>query len=935
MPGLKTPQPLRKSFNGGELAPELHYSSHLEAYHDSCKSMLNMLVTPWGAATRRPPTELLAKFDTALYGVPVKYVPFRFSLSEVFHIIFTDGSGSLGADSETCDMVIYDSAGSMVVLSGADTKILNAVYSPDDINALHFINVNDFIYMTCGGKYPVHFINRYFDNDQADERWKIEEWFIQGLLGDVNLDTTKTLYVHGDGYDDTATYDLHDVVSVGSDDISIVSANWKYKGVPQFAYNDYYLRITVSSGTYAVGESITVNNLVIDGVQDRYPDQVYWGSPSNQGSALYVGEVVSGTYEVVHVSGQTLSLNKVAFAKSWLLESDYPSFDESSATASVVSDVSGVTFYRSLQDANTGQALSSATWWEPIYYYSGILTCESSYDLFTADDVGREIALNIDTNNTISGAWDSNNTSDVINAYGTVELITEGGTWGGTISLQSSKNNGATWETLKSISSNDGSSNGSVEVEISEINTLIRVVLAGWGGTNLTKCKFQVKLKNDVRNHFKIVEYTDARTVTVETITPVLNEVSDFRFQLGVFAKSSGYPFTVAIHDERMVFGGTKTKPNTVWASRVNDWPNFLSGTTEVAPYSFTIKSDSFDSIRWMRSTRNLMLGTDNSESTVGTKDDSKVISTTNIDVQTHTYFGSSGIQAVVTADLVFFVQGQRERVRSTQYDFASDQYQSSEMSLHAHHILNAKVKEMSFRRHPFSNIFFVLDDGQGAVFTYERDNEVKGWTRLDVGGDIISAASNYSDEGDIIAGIVKRGSHYYLESFGVSDSATVYLDNQSTFTDEDYSAGVALPYGDTTGIEVNLNGAKLEAASYTVSSGTLTIPGQVDGTVIVGFPFSWEIEPTDIADLGERGRERRAVQLSLYLLESGGCNVFVNGEESQFEESINLAPGDRLSGEHFLSTGGGWNSSISLKLSGDSHDPFTLLAVGVSAADA
>ena len=69
---------IRKSFNGGEIAPELHYRSDLETYHNSCKALKNMQVTPWGGVTRYPPTKLLSQIDTATYGC----------LSNIFHFVF-------------------------------------------------------------------------------------------------------------------------------------------------------------------------------------------------------------------------------------------------------------------------------------------------------------------------------------------------------------------------------------------------------------------------------------------------------------------------------------------------------------------------------------------------------------------------------------------------------------------------------------------------------------------------------------------------------------------------------------------------------------------------------------------------------------------------------------------------------------------------------
>jgi hypothetical protein len=383
-----------------------------------------------------------------------------------------------------------------------------------------------------------------------------------------------------------------------------------------------------------------------------------------------------------------------------------------------------------------------------------------------------------------------------------------------------------------------------------------------------------------------------------------------------------------------MVFGGTAQKPNTVWASRVNDWSNFLEGDTDVSPYTFTIASDSYDLVRWMRSARKLTIGTDNGESSMGTRDSSQVISPTNIDVRSETFFGSANLQAVVTADLVFFVQGQSRRVRSLQYDFAPDQYLSSEMSILAHHITDPGIKEMSYRRHPFSNIFFVLKDGKAVAFTYERDNQVKGWSRIELGGsaEIISAASNYSDAGDVIAGIAKRGSAYYLEEFGSTDTDTVFLDAQVQ-SDSGWSGGKALDFASTSGLVVVMGDEVLtEGTDYTWSGSTLTISSHVDEIVTVGYPFEWIVEPTDVIEFGDFGAVKRPSKLSLYLLDSGGCDVAVNGRDQPWQAGDTLAGGERLTGEYELTTGGGYDTSIGLKLSGNSHRPFNLSAIGLYA---
>jgi len=235
---MTKPLLIKKSFNGGELSPELHYRDDLAAYAKGCKHLDNMQATPYGAVTRRPPMELMARIDTDLYGIPVKYIPFKFSLDEVFNIVFTDGSGSEGTDPATADIMVFDDDGSLVILEGTDseltvlpapllvageggqtyggailasgfTALANTIYDPADLGDLHFINVNDFVYLTCGGKYPVQRINRFFNEAENANRWRIEEIdFKGGAMEDVNtnegwtVETNILEYVGGDSYSD-------------------------------------------------------------------------------------------------------------------------------------------------------------------------------------------------------------------------------------------------------------------------------------------------------------------------------------------------------------------------------------------------------------------------------------------------------------------------------------------------------------------------------------------------------------------------------------------------------------------------------------------------------------------------------------------------------------------------------------------------------------
>lgn len=927
---------IKKSFNGGELSPELHFRDDLAAYVKGAKHLDNMQATPYGAVTRRPPMELMAKIDTALYGIPVKYIPFKFSLTEVFNIVFTDGSGSESPDSSTADIIIFDDAGNLVILEGTDaeltvipaeipaviasgfTAILNTIYAVEDLNDIHFINVNDFVYLTCGGNYPVQRINRFFDPASNSNRWKVGlAPFKGGPFLDPNTETGKTLTTSFPEYDAGTTYAIGDQVWGVSAGLSASGPVWAY-----VSPNIYKLRLTVITHPFKANDEIHVEGVVLTGGVDAFfrgtTTPALGGVDGNYIVSLHTGNTFFITLYVEILPGGTL-----------------PTFAAGSIEVWAVEDYGG--FFQSQQDSNTGELLSDDSFWLSFDRYSGLGAINSNTSMFGEGDVGRLINITAENLEGTSGDWTFDQSSKPIIAGSLVELTTSGGAWGGKLSLQESKDGGFTWEDVGSIESLNGSFNGSIERDISEPSSLVRVKLTDYvtavpdnGVFQQLGCKWSIKTPNGVNEIYEITAFIDSTTVTVIPITPVDRPRTDYRWSLGAWSETSGYPYSLTIHDERLVLGGCKEKPNTTYASRVNEWDNFLSGFLETSPYQFTIAADSFDAIRSLKSSRQLNIFTDNSENTMGSREDGAVTSVTNIAVSSHTNYGSSHVQAIQMADMIWFVMGQSRRLRASRYDFASDAQQSIEMSLFASHITESGIKEMSFRRHPFNTLFCVLNNGTACNFTYEGTQEVQAWSPLSTAGNIISAYANYSDAGDIVNGIVERNGFYYLERFGSNDSDTVYLDNFVKYVDQDFTLGVPLKQGYTDSLIVVCDDAVLtEGDDYTIVAGVLTIPSATCTTITVGIPFTSRINPTDVTEHGPNGSLRRLSALALYLLDSGDCEIYINGKESNFTAGSRLAIGDRLEGRHEMTTKGGYAAGCDVNILVTNHKPFTLTGLG------
>ena len=1044
-------QLIRKSFNAGELSPELHYRDDLEAYVKGCKHLTNMTATPYGAVTRRPPFEVLTRIDAVLYGVPVRYIPFKFSLTEVFHIVFTDGSGTESTDPTTADLIIFDEDGDKVFFDGGATTVplsglpltlssvagpsgalnsgtvalANTIYDPADLHKIHFINVNDYVYLTCGGEYPLQAINRFFDKKEGGNRWNISEWeFIGGPLEDRNESQDSTVTVNATPYNASTTYSTGEDVT-NNETFSVASAYWRDRGYDK---NNLALQLILDNGHgVVVGDVISVTNLgIVDG-GDFYSTGINGSLANNNAiNGDPVPSTLSGTYRVSSVDGNDIYFGFQVGCRT-KEDKPYPSISSSNSFVAVGKGV----YFQSKVSNNTGNPLSNTTFWKTVNSVVGSVDVTSSKPIFAATDVGRQIAISTQNLINPNASWAANTVGDPFVGQGSIELKTEGGSWGGLLELQQSVNGGSTWVTIGEIRSIAGSYNGSIDRLVKDPASILRVVLSEYGeaaGDPVIKgCVWTITFLDEVNVYATITSVDpDGYSTKAELTTPLFSPITDYRWSLGVFSDTTGYPFSLTIHDERLCLGGSKAKPNTVYASRVNDWNNYLKGSLETSPYTFTVAADSFDTIRSLKSSRQLNILTDNAENTMGSRDDNAITSITNISVSSHTNYGSNETQAIQLADMIWFVMGQGERVRASKYDFASDGQQSIEMSLFASHITESGVKEMSFRRHPYNSLFCLLNNGTGATLTYEGMQEVRAWSTVSTDGQIISAASNYSDTGDIVAGVVKRGNVYFLEKFGGVDDSTVFLDNQTTWVDADFDAGQDIEQFDDGNLIVVADDAELvrdvdytietvsvaatnptidgfgdayfdltppfgaaevpslvlfedgvpcpcgfgeysffvnngqatmwiksdhynPASNYVVKNtlSTLVIPTVKGSNVLpancgviispsvsvnrvtIGRRIETRINPTDISEVAPSGMVKRLTELSLYLLDSGTCNVAINGKPSPFTDGLKWAAGQRESGLFELTTGGDYEQGLDVDITIDNHRHFTLTGLG------
>jgi len=208
-------------------------------------------------------------------------------------------------------------------------------------------------------------------------------------------------------------------------------------------------------------------------------------------------------------------------------------------------------------------------------------------------------------------------------------------------------------------------------------------------------------------------------------------------------ALGGGWPRSVTFHQNRLIFGGSRDKPQTIFGSQTGDFFNFdnysrvvsSTGTvtgeiTDVSGLQFTIASDQLNIIRHMVSQQSLFIFTSDGEFDMS----GEPVTPTNILIRQQTRYGigTGRTRPVVVDNEVLFPQKGGKVVRAFVYNFNTDAYSAKNYNLVHHDILSGADNLSFVKNYDNTNNNFVFannDDGTIAVLGVNTEYTVVGWT--------------------------------------------------------------------------------------------------------------------------------------------------------------------------------------------------------------
>lgn len=947
---------MQTSFATGEISPKLRGRIDIPRYYNGCETLENLLVFPQGGVTSRPGTVFVAEA-----AGKCRLEVFEFSEDEVYLLIFSEYK------------IQFIRSGALIT-SGGSAYTITTEYTEEEVFELTIAQSADILFIAHQHHRPM-MLCRF-----ADTQWAFVPAVIRGgPFNDIN--TTKmewTFSITGDEANWKAccgNLGLTAIVMAGTDGAlnssttglgypGVISATGAavsstLNSVREDLHNNRYIGVD-GAGLFYFGANLTspwtsktvnAGSILNDCCGGNYSAGTLDYIVIGQGGIIYTSNDAADTW-TLRASGVTKHLYSIfaAYISGWkfvIVGEDgtiLTSSDGTTWTPATNPDPDLNHLYKVLYNPGLGLWMAVGE--------NGVILTSPDVTTWTQRDSGvaaRFRAIAYSTEGFLIGG---ENGVIIYTPTGTSGFIIQhyepGVEWMDALAISLSEVwmvgtnsllawsgdfNAGPWR-VRSSKTASITSNESFFDDTYHKGRHYRVLLAGWGWGTIVKC-------------------TSARTA----IADIRDSTAFFRddattgyFRLGSFWGGDNadhdlrcYPGVVGFHEGRLWFGCTPANIQGIFASRsgaYNDFsPTNIKGVvTDDAAIAYTLVSGDYNPIYWFVSADAFVCGGASGPWKVSSGG-AGPISPTAISIRKQASSGCEAIQPKLVGNSVFYLQRFGYKLREVQYQFTSDQLVSTNYNKMAGHILESPGRQIVFSSEPEMRIFIPRADGQVAVLTIEKDEEVLAWSRMIIGDGTPIVESMAVMPGSIldevylsiqitVGGSVKRHIiRFYQNDYEDDIKDAFFVDDGVKYDGAATTSVTGLDHLEGHTVAILANG--LYAGTATVTSGAVTVPA---GTThaSVGLPFNQVLKTVNLEQRDAPGalvtKPKRIIRAWARLLNTGYLEM---GYSAAKMDPVTIASGQYKTGDVFVNFPSGSERDYYVYLSSNNRPlPMTVLGI-------
>lgn len=352
-----------------------------------------------------------------------------------------------------------------------------------------------------------------------------------------------------------------------------------------------------------------------------------------------------------------------------------------------------------------------------------------------------------------------------------------------------------------------------------------------------------------------------ANCVVLKALNSTVAAISGSWFiERNVYSLIYGYPNAGSFFEQRFMIGGGGYYKNAIAGSSVGAYGDFFNGTDDTDAVYFVMSESSAEIEHLVKMRGLLALTQDGIFSISGGVE--RALSPTNVQIKAHSDEGCNHLKPIKVLAELYFVDKTGKRLISANYDYSVDTFDTEVESKISEHITAPGIKNYSYRRHPYSQMWFALDNGKAATYAVDKKESVAAWSQHATDGLYEDFCAIKANNSEIVYQLVKRTIGGVPKRFIERQEAGLYMD-------------CAIRLNSVTALTVwtglsHLEGKSVWAigddtflGSFTVASGQITIPSAVND-IVIGLPYDCELIPLPVSiGLQDGVSETRNVRVS------------------------------------------------------------------------
>ena len=264
-----------------------------------------------------------------------------------------------------------------------------------------------------------------------------------------------------------------------------------------------------------------------------------------------------------------------------------------------------------------------------------------------------------------------------------------------------------------------------------------------------------------IGKQWRIVEYTSPTEVIAYvngTYNTPTEPVTDW--QEAAFSKRRGWPCSITFHQDRLIFGGSRSWPGGIWMSRVGNHTNFDTGTgLDDEAIFISLLSQQRQQICTVVSSDNLQILTNVGEWAIS----SKPLTPSSVDIKQHTSVGSYSARHLSPQKIegaTIFVSNNGRDIRELSLDELGEKYNATDLCALSKHLMHSPT---DIAYNPTTRqLFVVRQDGIMAVLNQNNALGISAWATYKTQGNFLSVV--VCNEKTYV--VVRRENGVFLEYF-------------------------------------------------------------------------------------------------------------------------------------------------------------------------